>query len=117
MQNIIEQLQSGDITNNQLLQQLTTYENKVVDEYNEVIEAIEDRNTKLEEHSMVLEKQDQALRKQQSNEKTLIKNQDDLKKQSVAFQLSNKTLEKENFVKTEIDENGEKVFVKLEDES
>lgn len=94
MQNIIEKIQSGDITNNQLLKSLTTYENKTVDEYNEVIEALEDRNTKLDEQCHVLEKQHQAIQKQQSNEKTLIKNVDDLKKQSVAFQLSNKTNEK-----------------------
>ena len=98
MQNIIEKIQDGDITNNKLLQELTTYENKVVDEYNAVIDAIEERNTQLEEHSHVLEKQDQAIRKQQENEKTLLKNQEDLKKQSIAFQLSDKTKEKQIIV-------------------
>ena len=41
-------------------------------------------------------------------------------KQSVvrdAISLTMDWLEQEKFVKTEIDENGEKVFVKLEDES
>jgi hypothetical protein len=92
MQNIINAIQSGDITNNKLLQDLTIYNDKVVDEFDEVMDALENRNTSLDEQSHVLKKQHEALLKQDSDKKIFLKNEDDLKKQSIAFQVENKNL-------------------------
>ena len=92
MQKIINAIQSGDITNNKLLQELTVYNDKVVDEFNEVMKALEDRNTSLEDQTHVLKKQHEALVKQDSDKKIFVANEESLKKQSVAFQLENKGL-------------------------
>ena len=93
MQNIINKIQSGDITNNQLLQDLTVYNDKVVDEFDEVMDALDDINSKLEEQNYILEKQNEALQVQEKNKAVLLKNEEDLKKQSVLFQQKAANLE------------------------
>ncbi len=92
MQNILELIQSGDITTNKLLQSLVQHEDKQVEEFNEVITTLEERDTQLQEHSDILAKQHEALLKQEKDKKTLIANEQDLKRQSVSFQQENKTL-------------------------
>ena len=92
MQKIINSIQAGDITDNNLLQALLKYGNESADQFNEVCDELEKRNTTLEEQSNILEKQHMALQKQDNDKKTFIKNEESLKKQSVTFQLENQTL-------------------------
>lgn len=93
MQNIINKIQSGDISQNFLIDALIQHENKSVDEFNEVMDALDDRNSKLEEQNYILEKQNEALQVQEKNKAVLLKNEDDLKKQSVLFQQKAANLE------------------------
>ena len=93
MQNIINAIQSGDITNNKLLQELTTYNDKVVEEFNEVMDALEERNGTLAEQTHVLKKQHEALLKQDSDKEIFKANQESMEKQSVSLLLKNKGLE------------------------
>ena len=93
MQNIINKIQSGDISQNFLIDALIQHENKTVDEFNEVMDALDDRNNKIEEQNHILKTQHEALLKQDKDKKIFIANQDDLKKQSVLFQQKAANLE------------------------
>ena len=75
MKNIIELIQSGDITNNKILQLLLEYNNKNVDEFNESLERNDSLAAELESAKFTLNKQHEALLKQDSNEKILKANQ------------------------------------------
>lgn len=92
MQNIIEKIQNGDITDNELLTAIVANENKHVDEYNNVSTLLGLRDEEITNQNYTLLMQDKAIRKQVDNETIFKKNQTDIKKQSVAFQLENKTL-------------------------
>ena len=95
MQNIIDKIQTGDISNNQLLQQLTTYNDKTVDEFNEVVDKVEELSDSLESQNNILVKQHAALLKQDNDKKIFQANEESLKKQSVAYQLENQTLKRQ----------------------
>lgn len=99
MQDIINKIQSGDITDNQLLKALTDYENKTVDEYNEIVDAVEAQNNVIDQQAAeikrgaeVLEKQHLALLKTEENKKIFLANEESLKKQSIQFQVECKNL-------------------------
>jgi hypothetical protein len=77
---------------NEIAEKLSAYESKAVDEYNEVIDALEDRNTKLQEQSDVLEKQHQALKVIDRDTKKLAEVNEQLKKQIVNEKLANSSL-------------------------
>lgn len=93
MQEIINKIQNGEITDNQLLQALSSYNDQQVDEYNEIVELMEKQSQKLEEQGHALETQHQALLKTREDRRIYIANEESLKKQSVAFQIENKKLE------------------------
>ena len=75
MQNIINQIQSGDINTNQLLQQLTTYESKAVDDFNESLDRNDAIAKELESAHYTLKKQHEAILKQVDNEEIYKDNQ------------------------------------------
>ncbi len=93
MQNIINKIQSGEITNSQLLTELVNYDNKSSDEYNEIVGILESRDKSIAELEHVASKQHEAMLTQRSNEEIYKKNQIDLKKQSIAYQQKNQQLE------------------------
>lgn len=92
MQNIIDMIQNGDITNNQLLQKLTTLHNDNCDEVDGLQTLLSLKDKALEEQSYILVKQNEALQVQDKNKSTLLLNEQSLKQQSVSFQLECKNL-------------------------
>jgi len=82
MQNII----------NEITEKLAEYESKSVDDYNEIHDTLLLRDKALAEQYEVLEKQHLALLKQDADKKIFLKNEGDLKNQSIAFQVENKNL-------------------------
>ena len=69
MQNIINDIQSGDITGNKLIELLVKHEDKNVDDYNEIHDTLILRDKALTEQSAILEKQHLALLKQDGDKK------------------------------------------------
>ena len=82
MQNII----------NEITEKLAEYESKSVDDYNDIHDTLLLRDKALAEQYEVLEKQHLALLKQDADKKIFLKNEGDLKNQSIAFQVENKNL-------------------------
>lgn len=72
--------------------QLVEHENKSVEEFNAVFDENETLRKSLSDAEHVLMVQNEAITKQAKSESNLKLSLDDLKKQSVAFQLENKTL-------------------------
>jgi hypothetical protein len=92
MENILKAIQSGDITDDKLLELLVKNENKNVDDYNEIHDTLLLRDKALNEQSSILEKQHLALLKQDADKKIFIENEGSLKAQSIGFQVENKNL-------------------------
>lgn len=85
MQNIINLIESGDITNNDLLTKLIEYENEQVNDYNKLIDKNHELQQSVDDIQHTLEMQHEALLLQDENEKILRANEKD-------FEAANKSL-------------------------
>jgi len=92
MENILKAIQSGDMTDNKLLELLVKHEDKNVDDYNEIHDTLILRDKALTEQSAILKKQHEALLKQDGDKKIFQANEQSLKTQSIAFQVENENL-------------------------